>query len=71
MIKELQILPITLLEAYLKEVPKGLRAAFKQHQIYYDNLRILGLEYPTLGYGQALPFLLLLPHSIFDGSSIE
>ncbi|MCK9412095.1 MAG: Fic family protein [Prolixibacteraceae bacterium] len=33
-------------------------------QTYYNNIRILGLEYPSLDYSQALPFLLMLPNSI-------
>lgn len=34
------------------------------HQIYYDNLRTLGLEYENLNYEKALPFLLMLPNSL-------
>jgi Fic family protein len=34
---------------------------YNQHQTYYNNLRILGLEYAVLDYSQALPFLLMLP----------
>jgi Fic family protein len=37
---------------------------YSQHQAYYNNIRILGLEYPTLDYEKALPFLLMLPHSL-------
>jgi len=37
---------------------------YQQHQRYYDNLRVLGLEYPELDYRKALPFLLMLPASI-------
>ncbi len=37
---------------------------YNQHQTYYNNLRILGLEYPELNYNRALPFLLMLPQSI-------
>ena len=33
-------------------------------QAYYNNIKILGLEYPSLDYSQALPFLLMLPNSI-------
>jgi Fic family protein len=33
-------------------------------QTYYNNIRVLGLEYPSLDYSQALPFLLMLPNSI-------
>ena len=34
---------------------------YKQHNTYYHNIRLLGLEYPALDYGKALPFLLMLP----------
>ena len=34
---------------------------YKQHNTYYKNIRLLGLEYPELDYTQALPFLLMLP----------
>ena len=34
---------------------------YQQHQTYYKNIRLLGLEYPELNYNQALPFLLMLP----------
>ena len=34
------------------------------HQIYYRNLRILGLEYEKLDYEKALPFLVMLPNSL-------
>jgi Fic family protein len=37
---------------------------YQQHQIYYDNIRLLGLEYPQLDYSKALPFLLMLPNSV-------
>jgi len=37
---------------------------YTQHQTYYDNIRLLGLEYPDLDYSKALPFLLMLPRSI-------
>lgn len=37
---------------------------YQQHQTYYNNLRVLGLEYQTLDYTKALPFLLMLPNSI-------
>lgn len=29
---------------------------YQQHQTYYKNLRLLGLEYPDLDYEKALPF---------------
>jgi Fic family protein len=34
---------------------------YNQHNTYYKNIRLLGLEYPELDYSQALPFLLMLP----------
>lgn len=34
---------------------------YNQHNMYYKNIRLLGLEYPDLDYAQALPFLLMLP----------
>ncbi|MBL0098012.1 MAG: Fic family protein [Bacteroidetes bacterium] len=37
---------------------------YLQHQIYYKNIRRLGLEYPDLDYSQALPFSLMLPNSL-------
>lgn len=37
---------------------------YGQHQTYYRNIRILGLEYPELDYSKALPFLLMLPESL-------
>ncbi len=37
---------------------------YQQHQIYYKNIRLLGLEYPELDYKQAMPFLLMLPKSV-------
>ena len=37
---------------------------YQQHQIYYNHLRALGLEYPELEYGKALPFLLMLPGAL-------
>lgn len=40
---------------------------YQQHQTYYKNIRLLGLEYPELDYKQALPFLLMLPNAIFNG----
>jgi len=40
------------------------RSYYEQHQTYYKNIRALGLEYPELDYGKALPFLLMLPQSI-------
>ncbi len=37
---------------------------YKQHQTYYNNLRMLGLEYQILDYSKAMPFLLMLPNSV-------
>lgn len=37
---------------------------YTQHQTYYNNIRLLGLEYDELNYGKALPFLLMLPNAI-------
>ena len=40
------------------------RYYYEQHQIYYNNIRRIGLEYELLNYGEALPFLQMLPNSI-------
>ena len=37
---------------------------YNNHQLYYTNIRKMGLEYDTLDYSQALPFLLMLPPSV-------
>jgi len=37
---------------------------YQHHQTYYNNLRVLGLEYEILDYKKALPFLLMLPNSL-------
>jgi Fic family protein len=37
---------------------------YLHHQLYYTNLRKLGIEYDQLDYTQALPFLLMLPKSL-------
>lgn len=37
---------------------------YQQHQTYYANIRSLGLEYPSLDYKKALPFLLMLPSAL-------
>lgn len=34
-------------------------------QDYYKNIRVLGLEYPTLDYQKALPFLLMTIKSVY------
>ena len=40
------------------------RYYYQHHQTYYNNLRVLGLEYKELDYSKALPFLLMLPSSV-------
>ncbi|MBL7951470.1 MAG: Fic family protein [Flavobacteriales bacterium] len=40
---------------------------YDHHRMYYHNIRLLGLEYDTLDYGAALPFLLMLPEAIGPG----
>lgn len=35
---------------------------YEHHATYYKNLRVLGLEYDTLNYSNALPFLTMLPN---------
>jgi len=37
---------------------------YRHHQIYYQNIRLLGLEYENLNYEKALPFLFMLPASL-------
>jgi len=37
---------------------------YDRYDIYYQNIRLLGLEYAELDYSQALPFLLMLPKSL-------
>lgn len=37
---------------------------YQNHQTYYKNIRLLGLEYCELNYLQSLPFLLMLPNSL-------
>ena len=37
---------------------------YQNHQWYYSNLRRLGLEYDSLDYSKALPFLEMLPKSL-------
>lgn len=39
---------------------------FEQHQTYYKNIRLLGLEYSELDYNKALPFLLMLPTCLYN-----
>ena len=38
----------------------------QQHQNYYYNLSIIGIEYEDLDYNQALPFFLMLPQSLIN-----
>lgn len=38
---------------------------YQNHQLYYSNLRKLGLEYESLDYSKALSFLEMLPKSLF------
>ena len=40
------------------------RMYYQQHQHYYRNIRAVGLEYESLDYSTALPFLLMLPSSL-------
>ncbi|MFP5039718.1 Fic family protein [Parasediminibacterium sp. JCM 36343] len=37
---------------------------YANHQTYYRNIRLLGLEYENLDYEKAIPFLLMLPQSL-------
>lgn len=37
---------------------------YEHHQLYYQNIRKLGLEFETLDYGKSLEFLLMLPNSL-------
>lgn len=37
---------------------------YRNHQTYYKNIRLLGLEYSELDYLKSLPFLLMLPNSL-------
>lgn len=37
---------------------------YNQHNTYYKNIRLLGLEYTELDYLQALSFILMLPTSL-------
>ncbi len=37
---------------------------YQNHQTYYKNIRLLGLEYSELDYSKSLPFLLMLPSSL-------
>jgi Fic family protein len=37
---------------------------YNQHNAYYNNIRLLGLEYAELDYLKALPFIIMLPTSL-------
>lgn len=37
---------------------------YNHHQTYYKNIRLMGLEYDTLDYGKAMPFLLMLAEAL-------
>uniref|UniRef100_UPI0035BC4AB7 Fic family protein n=1 Tax=Mucilaginibacter sp. TaxID=1882438 RepID=UPI0035BC4AB7 len=37
---------------------------YSQHNTYYQNIRLMGLEYPGLDYGKAMPFLKMLPKAL-------
>lgn len=37
---------------------------YLQHQTYYRNIRVLGLEYEELDFAKALPFVLMLPEAL-------
>ncbi len=53
-------------QAWLIESEKNY---YQQHTTYYHNLRRLGLEYDTLDYAQALPFLQLLPQALGNSAA--
>lgn len=38
---------------------------YTEHNTYFKNIRLIGLEYSELDYTQALPFLLMLPNTLF------
>ena len=44
---------------------------YQQHQIYYKNIRLLGLQYPALDYGKAIPLLMMLYNSMEKGMKVE
>jgi Fic family protein len=41
---------------------------YQQHQTYYQNIRLLGLEYPDLDYSKALSFLQMLPNAVVNNT---
>jgi Fic family protein len=48
-------------KAWLMQTEKNY---YVKHKAYFSNLRMLGLEYETLDYEKALPFILMLPQSL-------
>lgn len=40
------------------------RNYYTHHQTYYNNIRLLGLDYEELDYSKALPFLQMHPNAI-------
>lgn len=44
---------------------------YLNHQTYYKNIRLLGMEYETLDYSRAFPFLLMLPQSLTMNEEIK
>lgn len=41
---------------------------YQNHQTYYHNIRLMGLEYELLDYSKAMPFLLMLPAALTIGN---
>jgi Fic family protein len=41
---------------------------YQHHQAYYHHIRALGLKYEDLDYAKALPFLWILPGSLFTNN---
>jgi len=39
---------------------------YVHHQTYYDNIRMLGLNYDLLDYSKAMPFLLMLSEALMN-----
>lgn len=50
---------------------EGEKYYYEQHQTYYKNIRLLGLEYPALDYGKSMPFLMMLYNSMGSGINGE
>jgi Fic family protein len=44
---------------------------YQQHQTYYQNIRMLGLEYLGLDYSKAMSFLMMLYYSMSSGINVE